>query len=79
MFGRKLEPVDSSLPLPTGYVSKPLDLRGWLYGRTLIASDGIVQSRELGEIVGRKAGPKEPMPIRHLRGSPACQRSIACS
>jgi hypothetical protein len=63
MFGRQLEEPDRSLPLPTGSVSKPLDLSGWLYGRTLIASDGSVQSRELGEVVGRKAGPKDPMPI----------------
>jgi hypothetical protein len=43
MFGRKLEEPDPSMPLPTGQVSKPLDLSGWLFGKTLIASDNIAR------------------------------------
>ena len=43
MFGRKLEEPDPSMPLPTGQVSKPLDMSGWLFGRTLIASDNIAR------------------------------------
>ena len=43
MFGRKLDEPDPSMPLPTGQVSNPLDLSGWLFGRTLIASDNIAR------------------------------------
>jgi hypothetical protein len=63
MFARKLEEPDLSMPLPTGYVSPPVDLSSWLVGRVLIPSDNIARFHSN---VGVMA-----MPTQRTRRNPA--------
>jgi hypothetical protein len=51
MFARKLEEPDVSMSVPGAIAPKPLNLNGFLFGRTLIASDNIARHHsDLGEM-----------------------------
>jgi hypothetical protein len=84
MFGRKLEEPDPSMPLPTGQVSKPLDMNGWLSGRTLIASDNIARFHSRVGVMAwplhrtrRNPAPSDPVDVAASRSGSRPWRSRA--